>query len=458
VEGDEDTVLVALARNSWLSPRLEAARSAGLRADGGCPCSVALFNAFLAHGNWEESETTFLVSIGRENIDMAIQQDGELLFSRNISGGGQMFTEAIMGTFGLKEPKAEKNKVTKGDLTPKAQARYPDATTEKLANAMLGPAGQLVSMIQSTVMICRAQTKISDLNIDRLVLTGGTARMRGAREYFQGNMSVPVEIFDPVGELDLSPLDAGDQAELGDDAYDFAVAVGLAETLLQPTAFALEVLTEKEKKKRDFLQRTVWALGSAAAALVLIVMLFNTEGAKIRTVQAANEQLDITQIQTSKIRERQEKAVAAETDARLKELALRIRRLPGSFSRAVMKALIESRAEFLYLTRFETETSKVSVDLAGSPTATRAETSEEVKPGSRRLHGQQIWPEVRVDGVVQKAYTENPGRTLNDYYSKLRGAIDAIEVEGWKVEMKETGLDRNNRFRIVFRPKQREGE
>jgi hypothetical protein len=63
-----------------------------------------------------------------------------------------------------------------------------------------------------------------------------------------------------------------------------------------------------------------------------------------------------------------------------------------------------------------------------------------------------------VDGVVQKAYTENPGRTLNDYYSKLRGAIDAIEVEGWKVEMKETGLDRNNRFRIVFRPKRREGK
>ena len=28
-------------------------------------------------------------------------------------------------------------------------------------------------MIQSTVMICRAQTKMSDLNVDRLLLTGG---------------------------------------------------------------------------------------------------------------------------------------------------------------------------------------------------------------------------------------------------------------------------------------------
>ena len=60
-----------------------------------------------------------------------------------------------------------------------------------------------------------------------------------------------------------------------------------------------------------------------------------------------------------------------------------------------------------------------------------------------------------MDGVVQKAYTQNPGRTLNDYYSKLRAAIDAIEVEGWKVEMDEKQLDRNNRFQIIFRPKPR---
>jgi cell division ATPase FtsA len=113
---------------------------------------------------------------------------------------------------------------------------------------MQGPAGQLVSMIQSSVMICRAQTKVTQLSIDRLVLSGGTARMKGIKEYFQANMSVPVEVFDPASDLDLSALPEEDQAELGETPADFAVAVGLAETLLASQAFRLEVLTEKEKK------------------------------------------------------------------------------------------------------------------------------------------------------------------------------------------------------------------
>src|SRR5512139_2002601 len=54
VESDEETVLVALARNTWLQPRLGAARGAGFHVGGGCPNSVAVFNAFLAHGSWKE--------------------------------------------------------------------------------------------------------------------------------------------------------------------------------------------------------------------------------------------------------------------------------------------------------------------------------------------------------------------------------------------------------------------
>ncbi|MDH3591942.1 MAG: pilus assembly protein PilM, partial [Planctomycetota bacterium] len=338
VEMDEDTVLVALARNTWLSPRLDAARAAGIKAGGGCPNSVALFNAYLAHGSWNEGETTFLVNIGRDNIDMAIQRDGELLFARNMAGGGMMLTEAIMGTFGLKEGKAEKNKITKGDLTPKAMARYPDSTTEKLANAMQGAAGQMVSMIQSSVMICRAQTKISDLNIDKLVLTGGTARMKGIREYFASNMSTKVEIFDPASECDLSQLNPEDQAELGDTPTDFAIAVGLAEGMLSPTAFKLEVLTGKEKKKRHFAERTIWALLAGAAAIALGVMLFKTRASDIEEVRAANEKLDVVFQRNEKVQKRQNTALANENDVRRREVAVRIRRLPGSFMRAITGA------------------------------------------------------------------------------------------------------------------------
>jgi type IV pilus assembly protein PilM len=448
-ESDEETVLVSLARNTWLQPRLAAARGAGFRVGGGCPNSVAIFNAFLAHGSWKEGETTFLVSIGRENIDMAIQRDGELLFARNMSGGGHSFTEAIMNAFGLGEPKAEKNKVTKGDLTPRAKARYPDATTEKLANTMQGPAGQLVSMIQSSVMICRAQTKIADLNVDRLVLTGGTARMKGIVEYFQANMSVPVDLFDPAHEVDGSALPAADQEELGENAADFAVAIGLAETMLLPNAFRLEVLTESEKRKRHLLGRTIWALGAAAAALLLVVMLFKTRAADIAAVRAANEKLEDIRRRNEAVLERQKNAVAGELEARQKELALRIRRLPGSFVRAVVDGLFKSQiSPYIYLDLFVLEPQKVSFDLEGKPGESRAQGVERTK---ENLHDQWLWPEIVVQGQLTED-TPDVGAEILKYYNEVKRALGGVTVEGWKVGIETTSPDRNKRFEVRFKP------
>ncbi|MGH7163043.1 MAG: pilus assembly protein PilM [Planctomycetota bacterium] len=448
VESGEDTVLVALARDTLLQPRLQACRGAGLKAEGACPNSVALFNAFLAHGKSHEGKTTYLVSIGRDNLDMAIQKDGELLFARNIAGGGQLFTQAIMQAFDLKESKAEANKVQKGDLTPKGQARYPDSTSEKLANAMQGPAGQLVSMIQSSVMICRAQTKMTDLTIDRLVLTGGGARLKGIREYFEANMSVPVELFDPVAQLDTSALPAEDAQELGEAPLDFAVAIGLAETKLAPNAFRLEVLSERAKKTRHFLQRTIWAAGAAAAALVLVVLLFRNESADIQKVREANGRLQQLAKRNKSVQERGDKAIQAERDARLRDVALRSRRIPGAFLRAVKDLLQSRHPEAIFLVSEEMRADKRTLDLDGQPSADTA-APEGDPEGEARLHEQWVWPVCEVVGEVQPEWSPSPGQTLNNYYNGLRGGGLPV-VEGWQIEMKTESLDRNNRFRMTF--------
>jgi len=449
VESDEETVLVALARDTWLRPRLDAVRGSGIKADGGCPNSVALFNAFLAHGSYSDGETTYLVNIGRDNIDMALQRDGELLFARNMAGGGQMFTESIMGTFGLREPKAEKNKVTKGDLTPKGKAQYADATGEKLANAMQGPAGQLVSMIQSTVMICRAQTRISDLNVDRVLLCGGTAQMKGLRDYFGANMSVPVELFNPVDELDLSALPAEDADELGDAPLDFATAVGLAETLLQPTAFRLEVLTEKEKTKRRFGQRTIWSLAAAVAALILIVLLFQDRSAQIAAVQSANLDLEQVNGKVSRSIKAQRTAIDAESDARHKEVVLRVRRLGGSLMREVILALGSNEPEGMFLQEIEVRTAKVAVDLAGHPTKAAGDDDK----AKVAAHQQQVWPEMVVTAEVQRDQIQGRlGDAVNTYQSAIKAALAKIDIDGWQVEFVAESL-RGTRFRMIFRLK-----
>jgi len=450
LETDEETVLVALTRDTWLRPRLNAVRGSGIKADGGCPNSVALFNAFVAHGSSDDGETTYLVNIGRDNIDMALQRDGELLFARNMAGGGQMFTEAIMGTFGLREPKAEKNKVTKGDLTPKGQARYPDATSEKIANAMQGPAGQLVSMIQSTVMICRAQTRISDLNVDRVLLCGGGAQMKGLRDYFAANMSVPVELFNPVDELDLSVLPAEDADELGDAPLDFATAVGLAETLLQSTAFRLEVLTEKEKVKRRFAQRTVWSLAAAAAMLLFVVLLFNDRSEGITRVAEANEELKAVSRKVGKDIKAQDKAIADESNARHKEIAVRARRWSGALLREVIVALGSNEPAGMFLQTIELRTDKVGLNLEGRPTRTSGSSGEEINVA---IHQQVVWPHVIVSAEIQRDQIQGRlGDAVKNYQDAIKATLEKVDLDGWQIEF-EPESARGTRFRMTFRLK-----
>ncbi|MFQ5845322.1 MAG: pilus assembly protein PilM, partial [Planctomycetota bacterium] len=384
------------------------------------------------------------VNVGRDNLDMAIQRDGELLFARNMAGGGQPFTEAIMQTFGLKEGKAEANKIKKGDLTPRAKAQYPDSTTEKLANAMLAPAGQLVSQIQSTVMICRAQTKMPDLKVDRVLVAGGGARLRGLPDHLDANMDVSVEPFDPVQELDLDALEPGDAEELGPEPLDFAVAVGLAETQLLSNAYRLEVLSDREKKRRRFLERTAWTLGAAAAALVLVVLLFLTRADDIEKVNRANHILAGIEDRSTKVDQRGRKAEAAEQDRRRKEVVLRSRLWGGSFARAVLDLLARHHPENVYVTSFDLRTEKVALGLDGG----RADRSDLRLDEGGPISAQSVWPVVEVKGVVQKT-GPNPTQVYRDYVRNLRGALPAVDERPIKMD---TSIlqDRTRRFTLTF--------
>jgi type IV pilus assembly protein PilM len=273
---EEDTILVALARNRHLDVLLKALASGGLKTSGGCPNSVALFNAFAVNATYTEEETAILVNVGAEDLDIAIQRGGELLFARNATPGGKAFTEALRQAFSTSESKAEQMKLTKGDVTPKGQAKYADSTAEKVANAMMGVAGQMSALIQSTLMIARAQTRIPDLRIDRVLLAGGGASLKGLDLYLKQAMGVPVERFNPFVLCDLSQLSA-EEKELAEKApHEFAVCVGLAQTRLSNAAFQLEVLPAALRRQRDFWTKGIWSV--AAAAVMGGVLWFLYQG------------------------------------------------------------------------------------------------------------------------------------------------------------------------------------
>jgi type IV pilus assembly protein PilM len=267
---EEDTILVALARNKYLTEMTRALDSGGIKLGGGVPNSIALFNAFAANATYTEEETSLLVNIGAQNLDIAIQRGGELIFARNATPGGVAYTGAIQQAFNTSEQKAEQMKKAKGDVTPKGQAKYPDPTSEKVANAIMGVAGQMASLIQSTLMIARAQTRLPDLKVDRVQLAGGGASLKGIDLYLKQALDVPVERFDPFVLCDTSALNEDEKKLLEDAPHEFTVAVGLAQNSVANEAMNISVLPAALRRARDFATKGIFA---ALAAVVMVGVL-----------------------------------------------------------------------------------------------------------------------------------------------------------------------------------------
>ena len=287
----EDTVLVCLARNPYLEPLLASLAAGGFRVTGGCANSVGVFNAFAVNATYREDETCLLVNVGGQGMDLAIERGGELLFARNASPGGQAYTDAIASAFSTTPAKAEVMKTTKGDVTPRGQAKYADGTAEKIANAIMGTAGQAAQLIQSTLMIGRAQCKLPDLKVDRVLLSGGGASLKGLDAYLKNTMGVPVERFDPFQACDLTELSDEERALLTERPHEFVAVLGLAQTNLAPAAFTLGVIPEAVRRKRDFATKGVFSVIAALVAVGALGILYMSRKTASEAVTRQADQL-----------------------------------------------------------------------------------------------------------------------------------------------------------------------
>jgi type IV pilus assembly protein PilM len=360
----DETVLVALARNQYLEPLFSSLEGAGVKVAGGCPASVALFNAFAVNATYPEDETCLLVNVGAQGLDVAVERGGELIFARNASPGGKAFTDAIASAFGTTEAKAETLKVTKADVTPRGQARYPDPTAEKVANAIMGVAGQVAALIQSTLLVARAQTKLPDLKVDRVRLTGGGASMKGLDAYLKQAMGVPVDRLDPFEGCDLDALPAEERQALEAAPHEFAVALGLAQTQTAPAAFRLEVLPEGVRKKRDFATKGVFAIAAGAVAAVALVILYTARKSASEANEAQAKVLEAAAATSNALNGDFRDAVARAQDQEQKHRRLAELAAPGILASEALALLVSRMPPEIHL-------SEVALRVVDQPTEHR---------------------------------------------------------------------------------------
>ncbi|MEM9802140.1 MAG: pilus assembly protein PilM [Planctomycetota bacterium] len=263
----EDVVLLAMARESMLDEQSDGLEGAGGTLEAFSPAAIGLYNAYVRYGVVQE-ETVLLANIGHETTDVVVVRGADLLFARNLSGGSRLFDDALVQRLGFSEASAEEVKIEHVDLTP--GVRHRNAEGEKATRTVMAAAGQITSLLQSAIMFCKTQVKLSGLKVDRVLVCGGGAALRGLPEYLSAGMGVPVETFDAFRVVDTSALSPEAADRLAEHELESVVALGMATMASDPDAYSLEIVPTDVARKREFFGGTLWLIAAGILGIAFL--------------------------------------------------------------------------------------------------------------------------------------------------------------------------------------------
>ena len=177
--------------------------------------AFALQNAYEVNYGLEGAHIVVLLNAGASAININILQGDQSVFTRDISIGGNAYTEAVQKELDLPFDAAEQLK--KG-------IPVDGASFEEAQPVLRAVTENVLLEIQKTFDFFKA-TAASE-QIDRIMLSGGASRVDGFRDMLHERIGAPVEEFDPFRAI------VWDGTKVGGDptehAATAAVAVGLA--------------------------------------------------------------------------------------------------------------------------------------------------------------------------------------------------------------------------------------
>jgi type IV pilus assembly protein PilM len=176
----------------------------------------ALQNAFEANYGFEPNAVVALLNAGASAININILSGSQSVFTRDVSTGGNAFTEAVQKELNLPYESAEQLK--KGQDVDGATCEDARAVLRAMTDNVLLEVEKTFDFFKATA---------SNDRIDRIMLCGGASRVEGFAESLRERFGTEVEQFDPFRQV------ACDAKKLGIDNVDefgpvAAVAMGLA--------------------------------------------------------------------------------------------------------------------------------------------------------------------------------------------------------------------------------------
>jgi type IV pilus assembly protein PilM len=152
-----------------------------------------------------------IVDMGARVCNIILAEKGIIKVNRNISSGGLDITRAIAKSLNIEEPRADNLKI-KGEnlITGESKMTFPSMEV----------------IINEIKRIIEAYYRNNGKNkIDSLIISGGTANLKGIVEYFQNSLGIKTIIGNPLSRIEYPRIL---DPKLNELKARFSVAVGLA--------------------------------------------------------------------------------------------------------------------------------------------------------------------------------------------------------------------------------------
>ncbi|HEY7913433.1 MAG TPA: type IV pilus assembly protein PilM [Blastocatellia bacterium] len=187
--------------------------------------AFALQNAYEVNYNPSPSQTVALLDIGASVMTINIVRGATSIFTRDISAGGNQYTDLLQKEMNLTFEQAE---------SLKRGASLDDSLTLEQARPALDSVSEILALeIQRTLDFFRA-TAVDSPNIDRMLIAGGSSKVSHLCEYLSDKFQMAVEQFDAFRSIRFDGK-RFDEEYLRELSPNMAVAVGLAVRVAEVT-------------------------------------------------------------------------------------------------------------------------------------------------------------------------------------------------------------------------------
>jgi type IV pilus assembly protein PilM len=214
--GQTELLLVA-AKKETVADYVQVVRDAALTPQVVDVAAFASQNAFELNYQFDPRETAVVITVGAAISNINIVRGGASLFTRDVTIGGNAFTEEIQKQLGVSADEAEAYKVggayDENGVVPQEVERIIEGVAEVIA----GEFQRSLDFFMATTV---------DANITRVCLAGGTAKVAALHRAIERRSRLTVEVIDTWKKVEIeASLDRG---YLAAHAPEALVGLGLA--------------------------------------------------------------------------------------------------------------------------------------------------------------------------------------------------------------------------------------